>query len=364
MLDANHLAPNYDTEHNEYTYLFGEINRHNVVLATLLDSKTGDVNSGHLASQLFWTFPKIRITLLVGVGGGIPLNPPHADPLQDIHLRDVVVGCPLSGNPPSIYYEYGRSNPGGREILNKGRMEDPDRRTLSGLDTLTSDYEFDPEEVRARFSEQLKRLRENKMHGHKFQLPPLDSDKLFKADNHYQGNWGDCDGCRGLELVKRPPRRDEDREALVFHRGMIAIENQVVQNGEERDRIRELCDGLARCVEMEAAGVEVNRKCLIIRGISHYADSHKNDEWRHCAAGHAAAFARQLLCTIPAGELRAKEESGYSSNFESRCIQMFTAYLGEPNTVHCPVLPESRLRRPFGNLEETDGEARACGKGS
>lgn len=310
MLDEGHLAPSYDTEHNEYTYLFGEINRHNVVLATLLDSKNGNVNSGHLASQLFQTFPKIRIALLVGIGGGIPLNPPHADPLQDIHLGDVVVGYPLSGNPPSIYYEYGRFKPGGREILNKGRMEDPDRRALSGLDTLTSDYEFDPEEVRARFLEQLKRLRESKAHGHKFQLPPPDSDKLFKADNHHQGDWGDCDGCHSLELVRRPLRQDEDRETLVFHRGMIAIGNQVIQDGEEREKIRELCDGLARCVEMEAAGVEVNRKCLIIRGISDYADSHKNDEWRQCAAGHAAAFARQLLCTIPAGELRAKEKSG------------------------------------------------------
>ncbi|KAL8340937.1 hypothetical protein RB601_006849 [Gaeumannomyces tritici] len=363
MLDVNHLAPSYDTEHNEYTYLFGEINRHNIVLATLLDSKGGNVNAGHLASQLFRTFPAIRIALLVGIGGGIPSNPPHADPLQDIHLGDVVVGYPLSGNPPSIYYAYGRFKPGGREVLHKGRMEDPDRRALSGLDALTSDYEFDPEEVRARLSEQLKRLRENKTHGHKFRLPPPDSDKLFKADNHHQGDWGDCDACRSLELVKRPPRQDEDRETLVFHRGMVAIGDQVVQDGEERERIRELCDGFARCVEMEAAGVEVNRKCLIIRGISDYADSHKNDEWKQCAAGHAAAFARQLLCTIPAGELRAKEESEQIGRSHKATAPFIVPYCQNPDFIgRSDILKElaAKLGHAGKALEKGHTHLRAC----
>lgn len=46
---------------------------------------------------------------------------------------------------------------------------------------------------------------------------------------------------------------------------------------------------------MEAAGVDVNRQCLVIRGISDYADSHKSDLWRSYAAGREAAFARELL---------------------------------------------------------------------
>ncbi|EJT73741.1 hypothetical protein GGTG_07597 [Gaeumannomyces tritici R3-111a-1] len=363
MLDVDHLAPGYDTEYNEYTYLFGEINRHNVVLATLLDSKKGNVNSGHLASQLFRTFPAIRITLLVGIGGGIPSSPPHANPLQDIHLGDVVVGYPLSGNPPSIYYAYGRFKPGGREVLDKGRMEYPDRRALSGLDVLISDYEFDPEEVRARLSEQLKRLRDNKRHGHKFRLPPPDSDKLFKSDNHHQGDWGDCDKCHGLELVKRPPRQDEDRETLVFHRGMVAIGDQVIRDGEERERIRELCDGFARCVDMVAAGVEINRKCLIIRGISNYADSHKNDEWKQCAAGHAAAFARQLLCTIPAGELRAKEESEKIGRSHEVTAPFIVPYCQNPDFIgRSDILKElaAKLGHAGKAPEKNHAHLRAC----
>jgi hypothetical protein len=48
-----------------------------------------------------------------------------------------------------------------------------------------------------------------------------------------------------------------------------------------------------------AAGVDANRRCLVIRGISDYADSHKSDVWRSHAAGKAAAFARELLCRVP-----------------------------------------------------------------
>ncbi|KAK2759245.1 nacht and ankyrin domain protein [Colletotrichum kahawae] len=50
---------------------------------------------------------------------------------------------------------------------------------------------------------------------------------------------------------------------------------------------------------MEVAGVDANSPCLVIRGISDYADSHKNDVWKSYAAGNAAVFARHLLEVIP-----------------------------------------------------------------
>ncbi|KAI9700485.1 MAG: hypothetical protein M1820_006784 [Bogoriella megaspora] len=58
---------------------------------------------------------------------------------------------------------------------------------------------------------------------------------------------------------------------------------------------------------MEAAGVDPNAKCLVIRGVSDYADSHKNDVWKHYAARNAAAFARELLCQIQPSEVKQIE---------------------------------------------------------
>ena len=49
---------------------------------------------------------------------------------------------------------------------------------------------------------------------------------------------------------------------------------------------------------MEAAGVMDDTRCLSIRGIAVYADSHKNGSWQNYAAGTAAAFAREFLFTI------------------------------------------------------------------
>jgi nucleoside phosphorylase len=53
------------------------------------------------------------------------------------------------------------------------------------------------------------------------------------------------------------------------------------------------------CFETEAAGLMNNFPCVIIRGISDYADSHKNDLWKEYAAATAAAFAKELLNVIP-----------------------------------------------------------------
>jgi hypothetical protein len=49
------------------------------------------------------------------------------------------------------------------------------------------------------------------------------------------------------------------------------------------------------CFEREAAGLMDDFPCMVIRGISDYADTHKNERWLFYAAATAAAFARELL---------------------------------------------------------------------
>lgn len=53
------------------------------------------------------------------------------------------------------------------------------------------------------------------------------------------------------------------------------------------------------CFEMEGAGVMTTGQCLIIRGISDYADSHKNDEWHNYAVATAAAYTKFFLLHFP-----------------------------------------------------------------
>ena len=67
--------------------------------------------------------------------------------------------------------------------------------------------------------------------------------------------------------------------------------------------------GNVLCVEMEAAGLMNNFPCVVIRGICDYADSHKNADWQEHAAAVAAAFAKELLRTTDATDIKHTPEA-------------------------------------------------------
>jgi nucleoside phosphorylase len=67
-----------------------------------------------------------------------------------------------------------------------------------------------------------------------------------------------------------------------------------------RDRIVTDLGEECICFEMEAAGLMNHFPCLVIRGISDYADSHKNDRWQRYASATAAAYTKELLAYVPA----------------------------------------------------------------
>jgi nucleoside phosphorylase len=293
MLDEEYDPPQYDTHYDENAYIFGSIHNHAVVIATCPRGRTGNVNAGRLSYPMFKTFTKIRMALLVGIGGGIPSPQIFPDPLKNIHLGDVVVGYCGDGKPSCVYHERGRSKINGEfEIV--GQVQDPDWRLTNALDILISDRDMGL----TTFHDQLARLQRHE-DGSRFAHPGLAHDNLFEARYEHIGDYYTrCRECDRDKLVVRPPRSPNSQHTLVFHHGRIATGNAVIQNGEKRDKIRSRCDG-ALCVEMEAAGVDSSKPCLVIRGISDYADSHKSDVWRDHAAGKAAVFARELLCKVP-----------------------------------------------------------------
>ncbi|KAF2012943.1 hypothetical protein BU24DRAFT_465291 [Aaosphaeria arxii CBS 175.79] len=317
MLDEEHPAPPYDTHFDDYTYICGSISGHKVVVATCTQGETGNVNAGRLASSLFKTFPNIRMAVLVGIGGAIPRSEVSDDPLENIHLGDVVVGWPGDGKPACVHYDRGRSKVDGHFEL-VGTIGNPDRRLTNALAVLVSDIEMG----RTSFDDQLGRL-QGFAKKKKFEHPGFEHDRLFKATYHHVGDYGSkCVGCDPTELVKRPQRTENDKDTLIFHQGRIATGTAVIQDGELRDEIGARCGG-ALCVEMEAAGVDTNRQCLVIRGISDYADSHKSDLWRSYAAGRAAAFTRALLGRVqPAEMLESQTVLGarVSSIVQTDCI--------------------------------------------
>ena len=87
----------------------------------------------------------------------------------------------------------------------------------------------------------------------------------------------------------------------MVHYGIVASGNQVIKNEVQRDNLREQLG--ACCVEMEAFGLMNNFPCLVIRGISDYADGRKSDKWQCYAALAAAACAKELLIELPSVEV-------------------------------------------------------------
>ncbi|PKY02338.1 hypothetical protein P168DRAFT_329275, partial [Aspergillus campestris IBT 28561] len=54
---------------------------------------------------------------------------------------------------------------------------------------------------------------------------------------------------------------------------------------------------------MEAAGLMQDFPCIVIRGICDYSDSHKNKAWQGYAALAAASYAKELVQTLPRGQV-------------------------------------------------------------
>ncbi|KAL2131173.1 hypothetical protein VTI74DRAFT_5460 [Chaetomium olivicolor] len=98
MLDELHpRLPNLDRDDN--TYVLGRIDQHNVVMACL-PGQYGTNNAAIVATNLKRSFPNIRATLMVGIGGGSPSQ-------ADIYLGDVVVGTRV------MQYDMGKVTAGG-----------------------------------------------------------------------------------------------------------------------------------------------------------------------------------------------------------------------------------------------------------
>jgi nucleoside phosphorylase len=136
-----------------------------------------------------------------------------------------------------------------------------------------------------------------------------ENDDLYEAEYDHAGG-ETCEGCDKTRVVSREGR--PDTREIVVHAGNIASGDEVMKDGQTRDRIAAL-EGVI-CFEMEAAGLMDSFPCLVIRGICDYADSHKNKRWQRYAATAAAAYAKELLLTMPAAEVsktqRAEETVG------------------------------------------------------
>ncbi|GMG26424.1 unnamed protein product [Aspergillus oryzae] len=302
MLDHRHVRPKNQSKHDENNYTLGSIAGHNIAIVCLPEYGTN--NAAIAAKSMQATFPNIRFGLLVGVGGGVPGPITETGPANDIRLGDVVVSLPAGQGGGVIQYDLIRREVDGFRrvgLLNKPptllrtavaslRAERRLGRQLTGL--IEDAFAPDDECCEDKCDD------DEESEGERWTYPSTGRDFLFSPGyKHRSSGADDCTKCMEAksagDIITRRPRKTTHPK---IHYGNIGSGNSLIKNGLERDKLAQR-DSII-CFEMEAAGLMDDFPCLVIRGISDYADSHKNSSWQPYAAAAAAAYAKQLVCSI------------------------------------------------------------------
>lgn len=299
MLDEEHpKLPQSANDHNVYT--LGSVQGHNVVVAGL--PTTGNCSAATVVAQMRNTYPHLRFGLLVGIGGGVPTKT-DAGPIR---LGHIVVSMPVGQHSGAVQYDHGKAEAG--EFVRTGFLAPPPTVLLNAASAL--------QVHRRRVSEDpliphLNRIDTSKRGLRAYKRPSSDQDQLYEPDYIHLDKEKSCKKC-GCEASKRVNREvedsddesacEEDDDWLVVHRGTIASGEAVMRNGLQRDALAGVDKIL--CFETEAAGALNDFPCLVVRGISDYSDSHKNDKWHGYAAAVAAAYARELFHHTPVEQVK------------------------------------------------------------
>ena len=287
MLDEKHNSlPQSSRDDN--IYALGRIGPHNVVIACLPAGKTGTVNAAGVAANLRFTFISLRFGLMVGVGGGVPSS------IHNIRLGDVVISKPDKTSGGVVQYDFGKTKQEGR-FERTGSLNSPPQVLLNAVSNLQAEHDLEDSKVPIYLKDMVSKYPKL---GKRATYRGSSEDRLFEPNYDHPCQELTCDKCDLSRLERREERTGDDPE---FHYGLIASGNQVMRYGSLRETLRKELGIL--CFEMEAAGLMDNFPCLVIRGISNYADSHKNEIWQPYAAATAAAYAKELLYIIPENQV-------------------------------------------------------------
>lgn len=308
MLDQRH--PKLPSKPNDpNTYTLGQVGAHNIVVACLPKGEIGIHSAATVAARMTSSFPSIKFGLMVGIGGGVP-----KPETNDVRLGDVVVSTPVQTFGGVVQWDFRKAQQG-NTFKRIGSLNHPPKELLAALSESESEREMTGSKI-PQYLEELKvkwpmlvpsYCRSESLKDVLFEAdcehidkPSTEDCRLEKHTNEKnEGNQqgGSCIYCDKRKIVSRKPRD------MRVHYGLIASGNSVIKSAQVRDEINKELGGEVLCFEMEAAGLMNNFPCLVIRGISDYADAHKTKDWQEHAAAVAAAFAKELLAFVPVQEV-------------------------------------------------------------
>ncbi|KAI7776597.1 Nucleoside phosphorylase domain protein [Diaporthe eres] len=296
---------------NQYTT--GVIGCHNVVVVHM--PGMGKSNGASVAANCRASFSNLGLVLVVGICGGVPFTKSGAE----IVLGDIVVSDGL------IQYDFGRQFPD-RFVRKNDTIARPNSEILSFLAKMKG--RWGSKKLRERTAIHLEHLRDATELGAIADYPGAWRDTLYEPTyRHKHQEASTCEVCSSCDTKNDPVceaaltldceslqcddshliarqrlvvladenKNQEAKTGPFIHFGLYASGDKVMKSGEEREIIAEK-EGVV-AFEMEGSGVWEGfpGRCLVVKAVCDYADSHKNKRWQTYAAASAAACTKALL---------------------------------------------------------------------
>ncbi|KAK6497724.1 hypothetical protein TWF481_012127 [Arthrobotrys musiformis] len=304
-------------------YKIGYIAKQKVVLSLL--SNQGKAVASSAASIIGIHFPSIKLAFLVGVCGGVPTSK------QEVLLGDVVISDEI------VQYDFGKQHPNATSANSKGGNQrlKPHRRIYDKLGELKT--EGCRKTLRELAAGHLKTLQGNYQGTlkdedtktdpalkSKYNYPGAAKDRLFDPSYwHMHRAQAQCTICSGgknavCEVAQKASCAELNCEHGIkknlvtrkrlttmlkgeniqnfeptLHVGNVGSADTIMKSGKHRDDLAKSNQIIA--FEMEGAGIGASIDCIVIKGVSDYADSHKCHDWQNFAAATAASALKAIL---------------------------------------------------------------------
>ena len=144
MLDQSH-PPLPARQQDSNTYILGRVGDHNVVIACLPAGVPSTSSAAMVAQWMVSTFERIRLGMMVGIGGGIPImgiDSLSASEAVDNRLGDVIVSMLGHNFGGVIQHRSGRTIEEGR-FVRTGVLNKPPPVLLTTIARLQSDRDME-----------------------------------------------------------------------------------------------------------------------------------------------------------------------------------------------------------------------------
>jgi hypothetical protein len=266
------------------------------------------------------SYPNISLALVVGICGGAPL---YGKGKEEILLGDVIISTGV------VHYGFGWRLPD--RLKERDTLDDCPGRPGLELRSLFSKLKTKREHGKLQVATRAYLQQALKETAHSAGRPERLHDNLFPANYRHKHqdpskcticatcneNSGpvcdvalrstceelECDlGERVLRNRLGEVKKDNEKDRIdsnnktpfpIIHFGKFASGNEVIKSGKDRDQLTASKGVIG--FEMESVGVWDIFPSVVIKGVSDYADSHKNDDWQDYAAVSAAACTKAFL---------------------------------------------------------------------